>query len=175
MTFFRKSIMSRADLLIPVAAFLILWIHGAVLGLTDDEAYYWVLAQKPSLAYAFHPPAVAWVIGISQALFGWLLGAHSAAMVRLPAAALTGGILAVAMDWLKVAGVDNDRQWKSGLLLVSFAGFFSLAWMMVPDLPLFLGWTLAFSATWKICFPSEPASAGSWHRHGLILAFGMAL
>ena len=36
-------------------------LHRA-LGLSDDEAYHWVLAHRPAFGYAFHPPGMAWMV-----------------------------------------------------------------------------------------------------------------
>src|SRR3989338_3365338 len=84
--------------------FLALWIHGATLGATDDEAYYWVLVQNPAFGYAYHPPAVAWTIWIFQKMFGWLLGTHSTAMLRLPACVISASMAALAIRWMRQAG-----------------------------------------------------------------------
>lgn len=141
-----------------------LWLQGASLGLSDDEAYYWVLAQKPALGYAYHPPMVAWLIATAQ----WALGSVSSAMVRLPAAICAGGMLIFVLFWLRSIGADRNLKRSLGVL-ISFAGFFSLSWMMVPDLPMFLGWTVTFFACWRICF--QPKEGVSW-AHGL-LAIGI--
>jgi hypothetical protein len=142
--------------LIPFLVFAVILIHGSLVGLTDDEAYYWVLAQKPALGYAFHPPAIGLVVALSQAMFGWLFGHHSAMLVRLPAAVCSAGMVALGIRWMESAGAGEAASRRGALALVSFAGIFALSWMIVPDLPLFLGWTIAYFATWLICF-SETA------------------
>src|SRR3712207_6666951 len=97
-----KAVKAPSWLWIPAAVFVVQLLHGATLGLTDDEAYYWVLAQKPAWGYAYHPPFVAWSIAASEALFKVVLGlletlglqgssglssqSHIPAAVRLPAA-----------------------------------------------------------------------------------------
>ena len=128
-----------------------LFLQGATLGLSDDEAYYWVLAQRPAWAYAFHPPAMAWFVRATQICLGWLLGSHSAALVRFPAALSMAIISGLAMYWLERVGVLTANLWRSFLVLVSFAGFSALCWMLVPDTPLFLGWMILMVATWEIC------------------------
>lgn len=139
---------------IPIFIFLILLIHGAVLGLSDDEAYYWVLGQKPALSYAFHPPGVAWWIAGAQVLFGWIFGTHHSGLVRLPAAFSTAFIFSLVLNWLADLGLKPSRYLPVSLVLLSFSGFFALSWMMVPDIPLFLGWTLLFVSTWRCCYRS---------------------
>jgi hypothetical protein len=142
----------------PWVLFVLILLQGAWIGLTDDEAYYWVLAQRPSLGYAFHPPAVAWLIALSQALLRPVSGPVVPAwVVRLPAAAGIAVVFGLALAWLREAGAlgprEPARRAVAGLL--SFAGLFSLSWMMVPDVPLLLGWTCAFVATWRICADPE--------------------
>ncbi len=165
-----KSWLERPEWALPVLLFGVIWLHGGTIGLTDDEAYYWVLAQKPAFGYAFHPPAVAWIIALSQALTGWLLGHNSTLMVRLPAAFSVATVLGLALHWLKEAGAAPGRLWRGGWVLLSMAGLFSLSWMMVPDLPLLVGWMLAFTSCWKICFGRESRATGPWLAAGIALS-----
>jgi 4-amino-4-deoxy-L-arabinose transferase-like glycosyltransferase len=165
------SPVKKPEFVLPLALFLGLFIHGALLGLTDDEAYYWALAQHLDWAYAYHPPMVAWLIALSQHLFGWLLGTHSSAIVRLPSAALAAGVLALALRWLALAGVPREKLTGAGLLLVSLAGIFALSWMMVPDLPLLLGWMLMFVGAWGVLNADSKPRA----RDLASLGFGAAL
>jgi hypothetical protein len=60
-----------------------------VFPLLPEEAYYWNYAARPALGYLDHPPMVAWLIALAEALFG-----HGEAVVRLPALAC-GGVVAV--------------------------------------------------------------------------------
>jgi 4-amino-4-deoxy-L-arabinose transferase-like glycosyltransferase len=159
-----RWLINSPELFFAFALFAILMVHGATIGLTDDEAYYWVLAQKPALGYAYHPPMVAWLIALSQALVGPIFGAASAVVVRLPAALCSAFVLTSALGWLKQVGVGREKIPGSAGVIVSLAGLFALSWMMVPDLPLFLGWMLVFRATWNICFGSNE----SWKDVGLI-------
>jgi len=130
-------------------------IQGSLLGLSDDEAYYWVLAQRPAWGYAYHPPAVAWLIAFFQWLFGKGFGTATAGLVRLPAALGTMLILGMGFHWLKRLGLRSEFSGRALGVMLSFAGFFSLAWMMVPDIPLFLGWMILFNATWSVCFEKK--------------------
>src|SRR6476661_3903173 len=109
--------------LLPRAVFALILLHGSLLGLTDDEAYYWVLAQRPALGYAYHPPAVAWLIAFFQFCFSGVLGKHSVALVRLPAALGSALILFLALQWLRDLGLKANQIGKAALLLLSFFGF----------------------------------------------------
>lgn len=144
-----------------LGAFLALWVHGAALGASDDEAYYWVLSRSPDWGYAFHPPAVAWLIALSDALLGRLFGSGSTAVLRFPAAACAAGVLALCLDVCRRAGAP--RISRAAAALLALAGVFGAAWMMVPDLPLLLGWALAFHGCWRVCFGAERVG-------GLVLA-----
>ncbi|MGK5085433.1 hypothetical protein WDW37_19265 [Bdellovibrionota bacterium FG-1] len=163
--------MRRYPWAFPLLLFFLILLHGSVLGLTDDEAYYWVLAQKPAWGYAYHPPAMALFVAASQKLFSWIDGANTAFIVRFPAAASMAALLALGMRWLERAGAP--RGISGAWILVSLVGIFGLSWMMVPDTPLFLGWMLAFVATWEVCqSPENEFSARSyfWMAGGVALA-----
>jgi hypothetical protein len=157
----------------------LLWAHGSALGPSDDEAYYWVLAQRPALGYAFHPPAVAWVITFFQKLLGgWLFPESSTALLRLPAALLSAGILWLGLDWVERARRFEEAgrptsfgktPWSDAWTAASLAGVFGMGWMIVPDLPLFAAWAILFSASWRVL------ESGMTRAKTLALFFGAAL
>lgn len=155
----KPSLFSRVEFWVPAVYFLVFAIHGATIGLSDDEAYYWVLSRKPALGYAYHPPMVAWAI----AAFSWL--GDNAFTVRLPGILCITLVLHLALKWLR--DVRGQSLGFAAAILFSFAGLFALSWMMVPDLPLILGFTLAFVATWGILFQGK--------NHWLALIAGIAL
>ena len=176
MTSFGKHTPSKswpAWIWIPLAVSLVLLVASGFTGLTDDEAYYWVLAQKPALGYAFHPPMVAWFIDISQFLFGWIFGKASTWIVRLPSCLSIGIVLALSLRWIDSScpgdGESEHGLKRAALVLVSYAGLIALGWMMVPDVPLFLGFTLCFVASWKL---SQEEKEPSPSVYG-VLAFGI--
>ena len=145
-------------------------VHAATLGPTDDEAYYWVLAQRPALGYAFHPPGVAWLIALFWRIAGGLLAPGSIFapfLLRLPAVFISGAVLALALQW--VGRMGGRRFGWATLALLSLAGIFGLSWMIVPDLPLILGWMLAFTGAWEVCReePTLPTLGTVWYRIGL--------
>ncbi len=144
---------------LPWGFFFFILFFGLFFGLTDDEAYYWVLAQTPSLGYAYHPPAVAWSIAISQFFFGPIFGVNSVFVVRLPAAFFAASSVGLALAWLKKSGASVSRF--SGAVLLAFPGFFALSWMMVPDLPLFFGFTAALFGTYSLCYDERVSFRGS--------------
>lgn len=164
--------MIKRPVWIPILFFVVMILHGSWIGLTDDEAYYWVLAQKPSLGYAYHPPMVAWLIALSETIFGWIFSRPHSFVVRLPALASAAGFLALSLFWLRRTGVAQKRLPRASVVLLSFAGIFSLSWMMVPDLSLFLGWTLAFVGTWTLCFDEKESR---WPYAALFVGTSLAI
>ncbi|MEK7691305.1 MAG: hypothetical protein AAB425_09815, partial [Bdellovibrionota bacterium] len=134
-------------------------IHGASLGISDDEAYYWVLSQRLNWGYAYHPPAVAWMIAGSRGILGWFAGDAAAVAIRFPSALILGLLSWGLLDWIQRRNHPDTIQVWPSLLLFSFWGFFGSAWMMVPDLPLFLAWMMVFLSTqtenrWGLFFGS---------------------
>lgn len=98
------------------------------MGLGDDEAYYWLWAQRLDWSYFDHPPMVAWLIAASTAVFG-----DSPAAVRLPFAAL-GALLP-----LQAASLARSVGRPAGLTaaLVLWAPMFTLLSVFAcPDMPL---------------------------------------
>ena len=69
-------------------------------------------------------------------------------LVRLPGVACYGLTVVMALRWLRWQGISESRAVRGFWILVSFAGFSALAWMMVPE--------KAFSGTtkWKTTLES---------------------
>lgn len=154
--------MRRSTLLkiLPWAVGGILWLHGAFYGITDDEAYYWVLSRNLDWGYAFHPPAVAWVIRFFEVLLSPLSGILSReAITRFPAAVISGFLVYGLIYWYRRLGLNSRQTWRAISIVVSFAAIFGVSWMMVPDLPLLLGWIGLFLATWQIITATQSLQA----------------
>ncbi len=159
----------RSSRWIPLLVFGVLAFHGSHFGLTDDEAYYWVLAQRPAWGYAFHPPAIAWSLAIFQTVLSSIFSSGSSALVRLPSAFFTASIVGLGLRWMLDAGATETGLKRGGAALLAFAGMFAVGWMMVPDLPLFVGWMLAFNAVFRLTF-REPKA-----RDLVALSLGLCL
>jgi len=136
---------------LPLLLFLALWWEGSILGLSDDEAYHWVLAQRPALGYAYHPPGMAWFVSISQMFLGSFTHSIPQMMIRFPSSLTIAVVGLIALLWGKDNGVSNKKIQRVFFMFLSFAGLSALGWMMVPDTPLFLGWAVLFYSTWKFC------------------------
>lgn len=127
-------------LFILLAALLIGNVAGLVLvGAHTDEAYYWMLSQRPGLSYFDHPPLVPWMIRAFTELFG-----NSEAAFRLPA----------AIAWIVTAWVifslsfqlSNNRQaaWVSLLVFASLPIFQAGFHIVGPDSGLMLFTALTY-------------------------------
>lgn len=127
--------------LVALAAF---WIFQAwTLGVSDDEAYYWVLAQNPSLGYAYHPPMVAWAI----AALDWIPVIPRELKLRLPSILFSLFYWWIGVRWVhqikcKQGGTSPSHSDIAWLLI---PGLIGAGWMAVPDLPLLTGWALCFA------------------------------
>jgi len=172
---------NRKSIFLLASIFIGLLLHASTIGLTDDEAYYWALAQSPSWGYAYHPPVVAWCIWLSEQLFGWVSSNPQPGVVRLPAVLLTVLLILGAILFLKFArhdlkrfhlieGAQSPGSLRRGVVaFIGFAGIFGVSWMIVPDLPLVGAWLGLYLLTWKICFQ------GYTRNRAVLLGFSVAL
>ena len=163
----------RAGCWLSLGLFVWLSLQALSLGLGDDEAYYWVLSHHLAWGYAYHPPAVAWFIAPFDGLRSWahdqgletLAGAQY--LVRLP------GILCAVLTYylgltsLEGRGWIRSPDWSAGLLGLSLVPLFGLGWMMVPDQPLFLGFTLMWSSLLRLQDPGRTCPKTAYVLLGL--------
>jgi hypothetical protein len=120
--------------------FYLLWLsigllHAGSSGLFDDEAYYWMYAQYPSMGYFDHPPMIGMLIRAGYGLFSNELGLR---------------FFIVLMSTGTVWGIDallnrrNDRLFYAMALslgLMQVGGIIA-----VPDIPLMFFVVLFFLA-----------------------------
>jgi len=172
MFIFIKNSLSKPLFFIPIIIGIFLSIHVSLIGLTDDEAYYWLLAQTPAWGYAYHPPIVAWCIWVSEQFFSFFGFYKHPFIVRAPAVLFTVFLIYFFIFWLKrshlifnhpnikkpeLQNIQDSHLLKGLLSFLTFAGIFGVSWMMVPDLPLVIGYMGLFLCTWAICFyPKKP-------------------
>jgi 4-amino-4-deoxy-L-arabinose transferase-like glycosyltransferase len=109
---------------------------GALVPLTEDEAYYRLWSMRPAFGYFDHPPMIAWQIWLGRHLAG-----DSPLGVRLIPTLSTAATGLIAFDLARLMGL-GDRVaaragvWLNATLLVGFAGE-----LAVPDVPNALFWT----------------------------------
>ncbi len=131
--------------------------------LTFDEAYYTLWARWPQAGYFDHPPLVAWMIAVSQAMFGggefgvralfWLMGASLPALVW-------------RLGWRLYR---DEATAASAALLFASAPLFAGAPLATPDTPLVFFWTVALLGL------AEVFRGREWGWGIVGLAMGMAV
>jgi 4-amino-4-deoxy-L-arabinose transferase-like glycosyltransferase len=96
-------------------------------GPSPDEAYYWLWGQHPGLSYYDHPPFHAWLLGISDAIFG-----RSLFGLRWMTLATLAGTAYIFHIWARRYAGEQWQQWFwPGLVIYlaspTFGVFSSLA------------------------------------------------
>jgi 4-amino-4-deoxy-L-arabinose transferase-like glycosyltransferase len=148
------------------AAFIATRVFFAVaIDLTYDEAYYWSWSKNLALGYFDHPGMVAWMIKISTLFFGDTnLGVRFFPIffsILASYAVYYMGSLAVhkkAGEWAAIA--------LQATLLCGIGGF-----LMTPDVPLLVFWTLTLVALFKL---TETGRGEWWLLIGLCAGLGFS-
>lgn len=112
-------------------------LFGLGFELVPQEAYYFFWSEHPALSYYDHPPAIAYALWLSSAVFG-----KSAFAVRFAAFALTAGTL-VAFAALARRFLRRARRSTALLLFATTPMVTLLTLISTPDVPLVLFWSLA--------------------------------
>ena len=125
-------------ILTAITTFLRLSVVGK-LGLTVDEAHYWVYSKFLDLSYYDHPPMIGYIIKLFTNIFG-----INEFAVRLPSV-----IIFIITSWiffLCIKKLFNEKIAFIGAILVNILPVFSLlgAVVTIPDSPLSLFWMLSF-------------------------------
>ena len=163
----RRLVEAKFPLLVALVIAIAWRIYlSAHVGLTDDEAYYWVWSRNLALSYFDHPGMVAWLIRLSCSIFGeTTFGVRFFAIVLY---ALSG----LAM-WNLASAMFNRRVAAIATALFAIAPIFSVgSLMMVPDAPVTLFHLLALLISWKI-FGESKTSMRLWALLGLTV--GLAI
>jgi 4-amino-4-deoxy-L-arabinose transferase-like glycosyltransferase len=133
---------------------------AAVLPLGDDETFYWEWSRHLAVGYLDQPPAIAWLIRASTAVFGnTAFGVHLVAVVLLALTSLALWLLA-----RDVLGRD-DAATVAVVLLNIIPVFAAGGLLTVPDGPLGLAWILTLLWTWRAANGRGAAAwlaAGAW-------------
>jgi 4-amino-4-deoxy-L-arabinose transferase-like glycosyltransferase len=121
---------------VVAAATFVRLVVGALVPLTEDEAYYRLWSMRPALGYFDHPPMIAWLICLGRHLAG-----DSPLGVRLIPTLSTAATSLIAFDLARQMGLGERVAaragvWLNATLLVGFAGE-----LAVPDVPNTLFWT----------------------------------
>jgi len=138
---------------------------AVVLPLGDDETFYWEWSRHLAAGYLDQPPAIAWLIHASTALFG-----NTTFAVHLVAAVLFG-ITSLALWLLAREVLGRDDAATAAVALFNVIPVFAAGGLLaVPDGPLGLAWVLTLLWTWRA---AHEAGGRAWLHAGLWL--GLAL
>ncbi|MCL2388972.1 MAG: glycosyltransferase family 39 protein [Elusimicrobia bacterium] len=135
------------------------------IGITVDEAHYWLYSQYLSLSYFDHPPLIGYIIRLFVDVFG-----TSEFSVRLPAV-----LFFVATSWLFYKCVQklyDERTAFWSVVMINVLPVFSFlgAVISIPDSPLAFFWILTFYLFLKIL---ETQSKNLWYALGLAVGLGL--
>ncbi|MDR2426637.1 MAG: glycosyltransferase family 39 protein [Endomicrobium sp.] len=147
-----------------VTAFLRLLFIGKV-GLTVDEAHYWVYTKFLDLSYFDHPPLIAYIIKLSTLIFG-----NTEFAVRFPAV-----IIFFTASWIFficASKLYNEKTAFVGALLLNVLPVFSFLGSVVsiPDSPLALFWIISLLVFLLII---ETNGKKYWYLLGVIVGFAL--
>lgn len=128
---------------------------AAVLPLGDDETFYWEWSRHLAPGYLDQPPAIAWLIHASTAVFG-----NTAFAVHFVAVALFG-ITSLTL-WVLAREVSGrgDAATVAVALLNVIPVFAAGGLLAVPDGPLGLAWVLTLLWTWRAARGAGLPAAG---------------
>jgi len=117
-----------------VLSILVRLVFLGWMDLLPEEAYYWNYAQHLDIGYLDHPPMVAWLIFISEAVL-W----KSEFSVRLPAF-LGWFLFAYFMYRLTLNLFDKGTARLTVLMLAILPIYMSVGFLMTPDAPFYVTW-----------------------------------
>ncbi len=146
------------------AVLLLRLVYLGLPELMEQEAYYWVYAQHPSLSYLDHPPLVALLIWLGTALFG-----TSEFGVRVGAFACWF-VTAFFVHRL-TSRICGRRAALGALLLVTILPFyFGIGLTMTPDAPLHAAWAALLYFLYRALVENR---SDAWLGIGFSLGLGL--
>ena len=134
---------------------------AGVAPLIDDEAYYWLWAQRLDWGYLDHPPLIAWLIALTTTV------ADSAFFIRV--SALVAGALTSYVLFLLGRDLFGAPAGVAAAVLFQVVSVLAGAGLLAtPDAPLLLCWALAMRFAWQ----ALGGRSGRWLAAGLATGFG---
>lgn len=151
-------------ILTTVTTFARLSIIGK-LGLTVDEAHYWVYSKFLDLSYYDHPPMIGYIIKLFTDIFG-----INEFAVRLPSVIIF--VIASWLFFLCVKKLFNEKIAFIGIVLLNILPVFSFlgAVVTIPDSPLSLFWLLAFYLFINL---TQSGNKKYWYIIGVVTGFAL--
>ncbi|MDR3307150.1 MAG: glycosyltransferase family 39 protein [Endomicrobium sp.] len=135
------------------------------IGLTVDEAHYWVYSKFLDFSYFDHPPLIGYIIKASTLVFG-----NNEFAVRFPTVLIF--FFATWIFFICAKKLYNERTAFFGILLLNVLPVFSFlgSVIAVPDSPLALFWLLSLLIFAAII---ETSNKNYWYLLGITIGFAM--
>ena len=135
------------------------------IGLTIDEAHYWIYSKFLDFSYFDHPPLIGYIIKASTLIFG-----NTEFAVRFPTLLIF--FFAIWIFFICVKKLYNERTAFVGVLLLNVLPVFSFlgSVIAVPDSPLALFWLLSLLIFIIII---ETNNKKYWYLLGITTGFAM--
>ena len=152
-------------LVLFVVALLLKIVIAATLSPFGDEAFYWQESLSPAWGYSDLPPLTAWLIGLSESVFG-----HGLLAMRLPFLVI-GAVLPWQVGAMAGRLGGEHARWQAAtfVLLLPLVG--SLGVLALPDVPLTFAIVLA---TQGLLAALETNRARDWCLLGVGLGIAWA-
>jgi|GEM_PF-3301092 len=153
-----------------ILALLAAFVIGNVFGLVffpphTDEAYYWMLSERPGLSYFDHPPMVPWMMHVFTSIFG-----HNEWAFRLPAVLAWSTAAWVVFQLSTELTGSRKTGWTALLVFVSLPIYQAGFHIVGPDSGLMLFSALAYYFAARGVAEN---SARFWVVAGVMTGFGM--
>ena len=135
---------------------------AAVAPLIDDEAYYWLWAQRLDWGYLDHPPLIAWLIALTTGT------GDGSFLIRLSPLVL--GVLTTYTLFLLGRELFGARAGMIAAVLFQVVPVLAGAGLLAtPDAPLLLCWVAALRFAWQ-ALQGRP---GRWLAAGAVVGVGL--
>jgi len=133
------------------------------IGITVDEAHYWVYSRFLDLSYYDHPPLIGYIIKLFTKIFG-----INEFAVRLPSVIIF--VIASYIFFISAKKLFNEKIAFVSIVLLNILPVFSFlgAVVTIPDSPLSLFWLISFYLFINIV---ETSKKRYWYLLGLSVGF----
>ncbi len=147
--------------LIPASALL---TRMAGLEMHFDEAQYWEWSQRLDWSYYSKGPLVAWLIALSESLFG-----HGEWQTRLPAWTIHSLWLGLVYGLAHDIWRDHRAAVWAVIIALTTPVYFALGLVMTTDILMFFFWT---AALWALLRAITHHDHRSWYAAGAAIGLG---
>lgn len=151
-------------LALALTAFKAWLTHAAGFDLHYDEAQYWEWSQQLDWSYYSKGPLLAWLIALSEALFG-----HGEWQVRLFGWLTHGALLALVFFFARDVWGNRSAAWWAVIITLFTPLYFTLGMVMSTDIFLFACWTGGLWAIYRALFKNQPRA---WYAAGAAIGIG---